>query len=60
MTLNDQWDYMVKHEIVTERELKIATYLDGYSDSTMSDLLYIMTGYRDIEQYMEEMENECN
>lgn len=58
--LNDKelalWEQMVKLGICTDEELGLATALCGPSIQTLNRVLYIRTGYRSIEQMMEEDE----
>lgn len=48
------WDYIMGYEIATEEELKLLTYINGYSEETLNDVLYVRTGYRSIEQLEDE------
>lgn len=45
------WDYMVEQSIATDDELKLVTSINGMNIDTLNDVLYVRTGYRDIEQY---------
>lgn len=44
------WDYLINSEIATEDTLRIITCINGYNLETLNDVLYAVTGYRDIEQ----------
>lgn len=55
---NTTWDYLIEYEIATEDELRLVTDVAGYSDRTLEAVIYARTGYNDIEQLMEEIENE--
>ena len=46
------WGFCLDHEIASEQELDLATKLKGYNWDTIMDVVYIRTGYRDIEQYV--------
>lgn len=50
------WDTMVELGIATEAELGLATALCGITEETLNSVLYIRTGYRSIEQMLEEEE----
>ena len=52
------WDYLIEYEIATEDELRLVTDVSGYSDRTLEAVIYARTGYNDLEQLMEEIENE--
>lgn len=48
------WTIMEDFQIATREELGLAVALCGQSEQTLNSVLYIRTGYRDIEQYLEE------
>lgn len=50
------WNTMVELGIATEEELGLAFGLCGVSEQTLNKVLYIRTGYRSIEQLIEEEE----
>ena len=39
---------------VSYETLNIVTDINGFTEETMEDILYAVTGYRTFEQYMEE------
>lgn len=39
---------------LTVKELSIATYLKGVNEETYESLLFMFTGYRDFDSFMEE------
>jgi len=47
------WDFCVEHEIASEQELTLVTKINGFNWATIMDVIYVRTGYRDIEQYIE-------
>jgi hypothetical protein len=51
---NEIWEYIIEHEIATEEELQLITDINGYKEETLNDVLYARTGYRNIEQLIEE------
>lgn len=53
MELNDIYDYFINYEIATEDEIDLVTAINGYNEETFNDILYVKTGYRDMEQYLE-------
>ena len=50
------WNYLVEHEIATEEEIQLVTSINGYSEEALNDILFVRTGYRDIEQAQEEFD----
>lgn len=53
MTLEQQYDYLIDCEIVSQKTIDILTAINGYNENTLNDILYFTTGYRNIEQYLE-------
>lgn len=53
MTLDEYYNYLLDTNIAEEQTLDVAVALDGYCEDTLDSVLYILTGYRDIEQYLE-------
>ena len=53
--LDGYWIDLVYACIATEEELQLVTDINGYSRETLDDVLYVRTGYRDFEQYLEEV-----
>lgn len=51
--INTLWTLLEVYGIATEEEIDLVTNINGYSEETLSDILYARTGYRDIEQYEE-------
>jgi hypothetical protein len=48
------WDRIIELEIATEEELELVTSINGYNIDTLNDVIYVRTGYRNIEQLEEE------
>jgi hypothetical protein len=44
------WDRIVEMDIATEEELDLVTAINGYNIESLNDIIYVRTGYRDIEQ----------
>ena len=53
MKLNQYYDYLIDYELVSNETLDIITSVNGYNEKTLDDVLYCISGYRDIEQYLE-------
>lgn len=52
--MKDTWDYLVEMGIATNEELQLITCINGYNTDTFNDVIYARTGFRNIEQLMEE------
>lgn len=59
LDLNKYYDYLVNYEIATGDEIDLVTTINGYNEKALDDILFIRTGYRDLEQYLmyEDKEN---
>lgn len=44
------WELLVDMEIATDEELQLVTSINGYNIDTLNDVIYVRTGYHDIEQ----------
>lgn len=53
MSLEEQFDYLIENEICTEEEMQLVTKINGYNEESVNDILYVRTGYRSLEQYLE-------
>ena len=59
MELNKMWDYLIDEGIATEEEeLQLITYINGYNIEALNAVLYVRTGYNDIERLTEELADE--
>ena len=56
MEVHEYWLYLVEAGIATEAELRLVTYILGYSVETLDKVLFVRTGYRSIEQLIEYLE----
>lgn len=54
MDFIEQYNYMIDNNIVSEETLKIITDINGDTIDTLNDVLFCVTGYRDIEQFINE------
>ena len=48
------FDMLIEMGIATEKELTLVTAINGTTEETLNDVLYVRTGYRNIEQILEE------
>ena len=58
MNTDTIWDAIIEYGIATEEELELVTAINGYNNDTLNDVIYVRTGYRDIEQLSEGWEIE--
>lgn len=49
MTVNEMWDTLLELG-VSEETLEVVTYINGYNEEAMSDILYAKYGYRSFDQ----------
>lgn len=54
MNKEQMWSYLEEVVGVSEETLQVVTNINGYSEETMCDILYAVTGYRNFEQLEEE------
>ena len=53
---NELWDLLIEYNVATEKELQLITAINGQNITTLNDVLYVRTGYRDWEQFKEDGE----
>ena len=46
-------DFLIENEIATTEEIDLVLKINGHTLEALNDILYVRTGYRDIEQLME-------
>lgn len=56
MDIEEMWDVLVDYGIATDDEVALVTYINGANEKSMKDILYVRTGYRDFDQYLEEFQ----
>ena len=56
MTNDEFFDFLVEYGIATEDEIRLVAKINGYNEETLNDILYVRTGNRSIEQFLEEIE----
>ena len=49
LTINEMWDTLLEFG-VSEQTLQIVTYINGYNEQAMKNILYSVTGYNDFDQ----------
>lgn len=50
------WDTLVEYGIATNEEIGLVCVINGLSEKTLNDILEVRTGYRNIEQFINEEE----
>lgn len=53
--INDMYEVLITYSIATEDEINLVTNINGWNEQSLLDILYVRTGYRNIEQLI----NEC-
>ena len=51
--LNTMYDTMLELELCTFEEIELVTYINGYNEQALNDIVYARTGYNSLEQYTE-------
>lgn len=52
MSLEQYYNYLCDSGLASVETLNIITSINGYNENTLNDILYCVSGYRDIEQYL--------
>lgn len=52
MSLEEYYNYLSSYELVSVETLDIITAINGYNEDTLNDILYVVSGYHDIQQYL--------
>ena len=60
MTRLELWDAIIEHGIATEEELELVQAINGYNSDTLNDVIYVRTGYRNIEQLLDDCGEEAS
>lgn len=55
MTTEEIWSVLEELGVSSET-LNVVTTINGYSQETLEDVLYVVTGYRSVDQLLEEEE----
>ena len=48
--LFEMWDILQEQFGVSEQTLQVVTDINGFTEETMCDILYAVSGYRDFDQ----------
>jgi hypothetical protein len=52
-SFNTLWDNLLEYGFATEEELHLVTSINGSTVESLESVLYVRTGYRDWEQYID-------
>ena len=52
------WDTMVEYGIATSEEIGLVVALNGCRMDVLNNIIFVRTGYRNLEQYLNEGEDE--
>lgn len=51
--LNTMYDTMLELELCTFEEIELVTSINGHNEQAINDIVYVRTGYNDLDQYTE-------
>lgn len=54
-TINEVWDLLIEYGVANKEELELVTCINGYNMDTMNNVIYARTGYRNIDQLIQEV-----
>ncbi len=54
--LDKYFDLLIEYGIATKEEIILVTHINGWNGTSLNDILYVRTGYRSWEQYVECLE----
>tara|TARA_X000001382_G_scaffold122066_1_gene104758 strand:+ start:130 stop:324 length:195 start_codon:yes stop_codon:yes gene_type:complete len=50
---NERYDILVEYSVATEDEIRLVCCINGRSEETLEDILYVKAGYRDFNLFIE-------
>ena len=53
--VDEVWDLLNEYGVATQEELELVTCINGYNIDTLNDVVYARTGFRNLDQLMEEV-----
>ena len=59
ITRLELWDAIVEYGIATEEEIELVTAINGFNDEALNDIIFVRTGYRNIEDFLEDWEGKA-
>lgn len=51
---NELWQWIVANDIASDRELNLVTDIAGYSENTLTQVVFVRTGFRNYSQCIED------
>ena len=55
MTTTNMYDCLIREEIATSDEIALVTAINGDNKEAYESILYVRTGYRDFESYIDDL-----
>lgn len=55
--MRDFWekaDILIEVGVATEEEISLVSQINGQNEQTLEDILYVRTGYRDLQDFIED------
>lgn len=46
---------IIDYGIATDEEIELVTSLNGYTEETLDDIVYVRTGYQDLEEFKDHL-----
>ena len=56
--INSMYETLIAYGIATEKELQLVIDIVGWNEQSLLDVLYARTGYRNLEQLLDEFNEE--
>ena len=58
MSWQEMYDLLLEYEVVSEETLSVVCGINGCNEQAMQDVLFVRTGWRNFEGWLEEMAEE--
>lgn len=55
-TIEDIYELMIEYNIATEEEINLVTCINGYNIESLEDIIFVRTGYHNIDDCLMETE----
>lgn len=56
MDVYDIWGYLVEYGVATDKEIELVVSINGLTEETMNDIIFVRTGFNNIEQLQNDIE----
>lgn len=57
---NELWQWIVANDIASDRELNLVTDIAGYSENTLTQVVFVRTGFRNYSQCYDWVDGETD